>query len=886
MATRKEIIHEEMKEHEYKQPHSVNPMEKELETKISALNYFNNLTESEKLDFKEEIKKRKLRENYASYVQYVFGDSYKMTRFHKILCSICQDVVRRVENGEHVRILLSTPPQIGKGYPIDFPILTTKGWKKHGDLSVGDYVYNDKGQAVAVLGNQKHYKWHCLEITFADGTKHITTREHLWKVYLEHENKTNGVHRNIRKEHILETQELMAILSKQRRSPYVLINEPLQNEEKKLPIDPYCLGLWLGDGCSANNEIIVSDKDLTDELIGIGDREYYSICKKKNNPTCTYIKLGKQQSQKSKNGRRVNYKWDFTERLNDLGVLKNKHIPIEYLLASENQRWELLKGLMDTDGCVDKIAGRCEYCGTNKELCENVLTLLRSLGIKAVMHESDAKLYGRFISKKYRIFFIANKGQQIFKIKRKQERVNSKITKDREDKFKYFITSIKSVEDEVVSCISVEGGMYLAGKELIPTHNSITLTETLPSWFMGRNPDLSCIITAYNADIAEKFGDRNRQKVKEHGKSIFGIEISDSQDNKTMFQLKNHQGQCFSTGIFGGLTSNPGALIIVDDPFKNGEEATSLDIRDRVERIYLDSIETRERKLGGAIIVIHTRWHEDDLIGRLAKKQGFIVVNFPTVWESGMGEDKLMHRKVGETLCPELGMTAEWAQRTMRNVGKRVWNALYQGRPYVEGGNIISRNDIKFYTKKTLPASFDEIVLSCDLSLGGNTKTSDPNCCVVWGRAGANHYMLKRFNKKCGFSETISVIKLFCVEYPEMRKKLIETKANGSATIELLQQQISGVIGFDPKTNSKETRLKLVAPFFESGNIWLPDESVDEDIEEVVEELIKFPNAKHDEYVDTTSQYLLNYSYKYEGNKIETDKSYVSLSKAIRGFKV
>ena len=413
---------------------------------------------------------------------------------------------------------------------------------------------------------------------------------------------------------------------------------------------------------------------------------------------------------------------------------------------------------------------------------------------------------------------------------------------------------------------------------------SVTITETLPSWFIGNNPDLSCIITAYNADIAEKFGDRNRQKVKDFGKNIFGIQISESQDNKTLFQIKGHQGQIFSAGILGGLTSNPAALIIVDDPFKNGEEAESKDVRDRVERVYWDSIDTRARALGSAIIVIHTRWHEDDLIGRLSKKQGFYVINIPTVWEKG--EDKLLHRKVGEVLAPELGHTIEWAMNKNNNVGSRVWNALYQGKPFVEGGNIINRDNIKFYNKHNLPPTFDEITLSCDLSFGGTKANNDPNCLVVWGRLGGNHYLLKQINKKCGFQETINDIKMLCSQFPAMRKKLIEKKANGNATIELLNQHISGVIPFDPLSNSKETRFKLVAPYFESGNVYLPEESVDKDSEEIVSQLLKFPNVAHDEYVDTTSQYLLDYSYKHDKSQIGTDGKYALFSKAIRGFRV
>ena len=413
---------------------------------------------------------------------------------------------------------------------------------------------------------------------------------------------------------------------------------------------------------------------------------------------------------------------------------------------------------------------------------------------------------------------------------------------------------------------------------------SWTLTETLPSWFVGNYPDMSVILTAYNADIAEKFGDRNRQKVKDFGKDIFGIQVSDSQDNKTLFQIKGHQGQIFSTGIFGALTSNPAALCIVDDPFKNGEEAGNQSIRDSVFGVYQDSIESRLRKKGCVLIIVHTRWHEDDLIGRLEKDEGYVCLNFPAVWEKG--EDRLLHRKIGETLCPELGMTAEWAERQKRISGSRVWNALYQGKPFVENGTIINRNDIKFYNKQSIPSQFDEITLSCDLSFGGKKKENDPNCALVWGRVGGNHYLLDRFNKKCGFQETISLIKLLCAKYHDMRKKLIEAKANGNATIELLNQEVSGVCPFDPKGASKEARFKLVAPYFESGNVYVPDESVDPNIEEVIDEWLKFPNAKHDEYVDTTTQYLLDYSYKHESGRIMTDSYYEHISNSFRGIKI
>ena len=858
----------------------------ETEDKIKSIEYFNNLSEGEKEAFKKQLELKKVRDNYLYYLKYIYGDNYKITRFHTILAKICDNVVKRVEKGEKVRLLLTVGSQHGKGYPVDFPVLTTKGWKKHGELIIGDYVYNDKGEQVKVLGNQNPYMHPCMKVTFANGESHIVTREHLWKIisrYKIRKKLASGIvipHNTEFREEIIETKELQNKVGSHNKSIAVLMNKPLQNENKELLINPYVLGLWLGDGCSANSEITCSDLDLPNILEAIGDKEHYIVVKKKGNPNVSYIVLG----NKKRKGHQCGFTNDFRERLHLLGTLHNKNIPIDYLLASEEQRWELLQGLMDTDGSCDT-RGNCEFCNTNKELAYNVYTLLHSLGIKARIGEYDAKLYGRFISKKYRVNFNPNKTDIIFKLTRKQDRVINNTQKDRNDKFKYFIKSIEPVEEHLVSCISVEGGMYLAGKELIPTHNSMTVTETLPSWFIGRNPDLRCIVTAYNADVAEKFGDRNRQKIKDFGKEVFNVEISDSQDNKTLWDIKGHQGGLLATGLNGSLTSNNGALIIVDDPFKNDIEANNQNIREQVWSNFRSSVMTRQRGMGNAIIVIHTRWHDDDLIGKILKSEDadrWTYVEFPCVWEKGI--DKLLHRKIGETLCPEIGYDAEWASSMKKMLGAKMFNTIYQCRPYTENGEIVKIDHIKRYTKASLPSVFEEITMSCDLATGTKKSFDDPSGISVWGRVGGNHYLLDYCIKKMSFTDTLERIRFYCNKYPFMKKKIIESRANGNATIELLNKEIGGFVGFNP-TESKETRLQLVLPFLEAGNVFFPDESIDRNIEEQIQIILKFPKVSHEEIVDMMTQYLLNYQYKYSG-KIDTNNSFSKIANAIRGLKI
>lgn len=387
-----------------------------------------------------------------------------------------------------------------------------------------------------------------------------------------------------------------------------------------------------------------------------------------------------------------------------------------------------------------------------------------------------------------------------------------------------------------------------------PQHGkSTTITATLPSWFLMRNPDKKVIITSYGDSLAQRFGKQNLDKVKAFG-GIFGVNLDKNKANATEFRIADHTGVMISAGYGSGLTGNPADLIIIDDPVKNRVEADSETDREKKWKDYIDSIESRI-SAGGKIILIMTRWHEDDLAGRLMKYYAdrTTVINLPCEAE----ENDPLGRNVGDALCPEIGKGNEWLKdfkaSHMTEEGIRSWNALYQGRPSAREGNLIKREWWQYYDRKDYDngiLKFDSMVLSVDAAFK-DEKQNDYVAMEIWGRKKANIYLVDLMNKHLNFPDTIKMIRIMKARYPECYITLIEDKANGTGIIQVLKHEVMGIIPVTPDA-SKEARVNAIAPFIESGNVYIPRDK--EFTFEFVDQCASFPNGKNDDMVDSMSQ--------------------------------
>jgi len=371
------------------------------------LNKLSNAKLLQILELQKSIKIDKAKTNLYDFGRYIYPN-FSENPFHKIY----YEILDLFAKGKIKKLIVSVPPQHGKALHVDTPILTSKGWKKHGDLKRGDFVFGKNGDLVKVLNNFGSQIIGSSIGYFSGSEKLIASNNHEWEVLCDREKYRK---KGIKTDRIIEILETQNLFKGQRRNPCINADIKLSIEQTTLPIDPYILGCWLGVGTNATGILTCGEEDINH-----------------------FCKLGKKIKRKS------NYYSIRIENLSKLlrlnNLINNKHIPINYLLSSHEQRLELLRGLMDTDGCVDS-CGRCEFTQKSGQLGKDIYVLLRSLGIKPTRATYDMKLNGKKVGIKDRIFF-SQPNEIVFKLQRK---IDKQKFEQRIDSKRFFIESIENI---------------------------------------------------------------------------------------------------------------------------------------------------------------------------------------------------------------------------------------------------------------------------------------------------------------------------------------------------------------------------------------------------------------------------------------------------------
>jgi len=794
-----------------------------------------------------------------SYVKLQYP-KYEIAPHHQLIAAHLEGV----EDGTIHRLMIFMPPRHGKRVADIIDVLTPSGWRKHGNLSPGDYVFSPDGNpALITYCSEKRI---CdVEIEFSNGEVIKTNKDHLWTVY----------DRSAAKWRTVETRALMKRVwygekgKRGGRARWQLPDvKPIQFQRVILPIHPYTLGAWLGDGQSDKMRISYheDDTEVVEAIAACGYRKTSYSVQWQTNVNYTTFNHG------------------YVRQLKRLNLWKNKHIPEVYLRSNREQREELLAGLIDTDGHVDK-KGRVRFSTCSEELRDGVFDLATTLGFRPYIIEvqpttSSSGIVGKKIV--YQVGFQPTRSLPT--------RIPRKQISGLDIRRRISITDIRLAEKpEMGHCIKVdrEDGLYLVGKQLIPTHNTMLVSEYFPAWYLGRNPSREVISATYSFDRSTDIGRKVRNQLTDpvYNEIFPGSTISSDSKSANKFNTEKG-GAYFSTGVGGAVTGRGAHLFIIDDPIKGRKDADSEASQQDLRNWFRAVAYTRLMK-EHAIILIMTRWSYYDLAGFLieeAAHEDWKILELPAIAEE---DGDVIGRMSGEALWPSR-YDGDRLASTRTTIGTREWSSLYQQRPIPEGEGIVNINwlqhfplhEWQYFMFPNCEALFSldrlknkwrrqildgvlpkltKVVCSWDTAFK-EAQMNDPSAGTVWGIGdNGNYYLLDLINKR--------------MAYPRLKRRvvalhdkwvgygfgpipiLIEDKASGQSLIQDLKQNHTELSVIPIKADvNKKIRMSETSPLLEAGRVFIPEKAswrVDFETQ-----MAQFPYGKFDDIVDSTSQFL------------------------------
>ena len=375
-------------------------------------------------------------------------------------------------------------------------------------------------------------------------------------------------------------------------------------------------------------------------------------------------------------------------------------------------------------------------------------------------------------------------------------------------------------------------------------------TIRFPAWLLSRHPSWPIIVASYNDELASGFGQKARDCLSDASRLGIcqGIKVRADSSSKTNWST-NHGGDILYTGIGGTVTGKGAKVLVIEDPIKNQEEANSENYRDKLWSFYSATLKTR-LEANGAIIIVMTRWHEDDLVGRVLK-------NEPGRWKvirlSMIAEEDEPHRKRGECLYPSKFSIADVEQLRLElqatPVGRQTWAGLYQQSPYSDlGGHFLIQN-WKFYKPSELSPGVD--YQTWDTAFKTGTE-NDNSVCHTIRRCETGHYFRDSFAGRMEYPALIQTMKVKAQQFnPQII--LIEDHASGQSALQTLRRESALPIKPIRADKDKLARAQTGIHLQSTGRIFLPEGAPW--IDEFIKEFSAFPAGKHDDRVDAFSQY-------------------------------
>lgn len=742
----------------------------------------------------------------------------------------------------------------GKATCVDTPVPTPSGWTTMGAIKDGDTVFDERGnQTTVVKAHDQYFTEDVYKITFSDKTTIVADKDHLWSIWEHNDCKQYGRYdESVRGSFpddwatyrgdkydcwgnvkgyfgakTVSTEELKHRLDK---SPRIPLTAPLNLPVVDLPIDPWTLGYWLGNGDTKVGGVHTGSYNGEFDFEFVKSKFAYEITKERGETNCGYI-----------------YSSELHSLLKENNLLGNKHVPKIYLRASKEQRLALLQGLMDSDGYPGNDNNFVGFSSTVQNLADSVYELTVSLGEKPLREEGHGILYG--IEKKYCWGIAYRPNINPFSLPRKANRITPPIAGRQGLRHKHrIIRSVEKVPGRYVRCLTVDSpsSLYLVGNQMVPTHNTRVGAELVHTLIDTGEAKRVHIISPTAADA--------RDVAVEGESGILNITPSWNRPNYESTKRR--------------LTWNSGAVATLF----SAEEADRLR-GPQADLLWCDELAAWDPNEQQAV------WDMAMFGLRLGKNPRAVVTTTPKPTQLIQHLVKMAKNPENRVIITT-GSTYEnrsnLAAPFMRQIGQYEGTNLGRQEIYaelidIEESGIIKRTWFKQWkANKPLPY-IHYVIQSYDTAFTDRTE-NDPTACTVWGVF------------KPSPEDPYCVMLLDCwtehLKYPELRNRakeeylatygeqeakvdlvLIEDKGSGIPLIHDLQRAGLPVKKYNPGRPDKVMRLHAVSHLVYNGRVYIPEsKSVAGEYvtwaEPFIREVCAFPNSPHDDLVDTFSQAL------------------------------